>query len=739
MKIFTKKETYNLSENSTLLKISIPRNNEKTLFSAEYLFTAIHGIITHNNEKNIPFCFEITSSIEGIVFYVMAPKEYSEFIQNQIYAQYPDSEIVKTDDYINLFLNFRYFSLKELSLDRSYIFPLNTFTESEIDPLSSVTSTLSKINQEGIITIQLLIKPVSNKWHKKGLQYISRIKSGKTFFDILKTSQNITVKKEISLEKQNEISEIERKISKVGFECSIRIAISINNQGESDNLMQNIIASFNQYTNPRINSFKVKNIEKNMYLKFSKRNFGKNKFILNTEELASLYHLPNITVETPLIAYSKTKKIEPPLSLPTENVISIGTTVFRHINKTFGIQKEDRRRHMYILGKTGSGKSTMMENMIIQDIINGDGVGVIDPHGDLAEDLLNFIPPQRINDVVLIDPSDSEYPISINLLELKNQEIKDLVADNIIEVFKKYFDSWGPRLEYILHNTILTLIQVKNTSLLGIQRMLTDRNYRNKILKQLEDPVLLKFWEEEFKDMGKNPKLVSEAIAPIQNKVGRFLSSATIRNIVGQVTSTIDLESMINSKKIIIINLSQGKIGEENVSLLGSLLITRLQSAAMQRVSINESQRPDFYLYIDEFQNFATKAFIKILSEARKYRLNLILTHQYISQVEEDVQNAIFGNIGTFISFVVGNQDSLILENEFVPSVTSEDLISLERYHFYIKLMIDNMISKPFSAISLPLQYQRNDNKAKTIKVSRERYGRSKKIIEDKIKRWYEN
>ena len=732
----------------TVLRIAVPKNNDKTPLSGEQLFTSIHGILDDKKISKNHFSLEIVSSKEGISFYVVIPKEYKDFVKGQVYAQYPSAEIIETDDYTKKFHEYKYFFSSEISFGKEYIFPIRTFPNFDVDPLSSITSAMgSKINESDIASIQILVRPINNTWQYKSRQYVEKIKNnkGNNFINFFSTnSDSKKTEKVISNLEENELTEIEKKVLKVGYIFTIRI-ISLSNTFENPKEnVSNVVASFKQFTSPHLNHFiEVKESSKknSIFDNFKDRYMSKNiKNILNVEELASLYHLPNLSVETPSIIYSKAKKSESPLDLPTENVNFIGLTNFRGINKKFGIKKEDRRRHMYILGKTGTGKSTMMKNMIIQDIQSGFGVGIFDPHGELAEDILNYIPSSRINDVVIIDPSDTDNPVSINLLDLKDKNLKDLIADNIVAVFKKHFDSWGPRLEYLLHNCILTLLQVENTSLLGIQRILVDKKYRETIIKQIDDPILLRFWKEEYESMEKNPRLTSEAIAPIQNKVGRFLSSATIRNLVGQVTSTIDLEEIMNSKKILIVNLSQGKIGEESASLLGGMLITRLQSAAMQRVRIvNEEEREDFYLYVDEFQLFATNAFAKILSESRKYRLNLILAHQYISQLEEDIQNAIFGNIGTIISFVVGPRDSEVLEKEFVPVFTGEDLISLEKHHFYIRLMIDGMISKPFSGISMDIQFLKNDNKNKAINVSKEHYSRKKEIVEDKINRWSNN
>lgn len=351
-----------------------------------------------------------------------------------------------------------------------------------------------------------------------------------------------------------------------------------------------------------------------------------------------------------------------------ENEINFfGQTNYRHEQRKFGIKTDDRRRHMYIIGKTGMGKTTMLENMIIQDINNGHGVAYIDPHGDTAERLLEHIPPQRINDVVYFNPSDLRYPISFNVLESVDYDQKHLVASGLMAVFTKIWANlWSARMEYILNNTILALLEVPGNSLLGIMRMLVDKTFRKRIVSRVKDPMIKSFWTEEFANY--NDRFRQEAIAPIQNKVGQFLSSSIIRNIVGQTKSSIDLRDVMDSGKILIMNLSKGRIGEDASALLGAMMITKLQLAAMSRVDIPEGQRRDFYLYVDEFQNFSTESFASILSEARKYRLNITLAHQYVAQLSDEVRAAVFGNVGTLVSFRIGAEDADELEKEFTLS-----------------------------------------------------------------------
>jgi CxxC-x17-CxxC domain-containing protein len=419
-------------------------------------------------------------------------------------------------------------------------------------------------------------------------------------------------------------------------------------------------------------------------------------------------------------------------------ILTFGETTFRNQSFRFGIKRDDRRRHMYTIGKTGMGKSTLLENMIVKDIYAGEGVAVVDPHGDLAEKVMRYIPKERVNDVIYFNPADTEYPIAFNVVEQVEPELRYLVASGLIEVFRKLWaDSWGPRLEYILRNTILAILDYPSATLLAVTRMLSDKEFRKKIVDKVQDPVVKSFWMKEFASYA--DKFATEAVSPIQNKVGQFLSSSLIRNIVGQVRSSIDIRRVMDENKILIMNLSKGRIGEDNSALLGAMMITKIQLAAMSRVNIPEEERRDFYLYIDEFQEFSTESFASILAEARKYRLNLTMSHQYIEQLPDAVKAAIFGNIGTLISFRVGATDAEELVKEFAPTFTEEDLVNIPKYEMYLKLMIEGVASDPFSARGLPplTKGQETGNMEKAIKVSRERYTKHKSIVEDKIYRFH--
>lgn len=451
--------------------------------------------------------------------------------------------------------------------------------------------------------------------------------------------------------------------------------------------------------------------------------------------------MPTIYVKTPGIHWVMTRRFEPPHNLPSPESPNtpIGFTNFRGTDIHFGLKPIDRARHTYIIGKTGMGKSTLLENMIYSDILSGRGVAIIDPHGDLADTILAHIPKSRTNDIVLFDPSDKEFPIGFNMLDNPNPELRSIVASGLVSIFKKMFaESWGPRLEYILRNTILSLLFIPESTLISIPLMLTHEAYRKKIVAKLPDPILVQFWEKEFAAMA--PSMMSEAVNPILNKVGQFLSSPLLRNILGQPKNPFSLRWVMDNGKIFIVNLSKGKIGEDASALLGAMMVTKFQIEAMTRADVAEKDRRDFGLYVDEFQNFATDSFATILSEARKYKLSLTMANQYIAQMPETVQDAVFGNVGTLLSFQVGHHDAVTLSEVYGGEdiITPHDLTNLRKYDIYTKLLIDGMPSPVFSATTFAPLHERievkeEQSKETLLRVSREKYTKSREFVEKKI------
>lgn len=508
-----------------------------------------------------------------------------------------------------------------------------------------------------------------------------------------------------------------------------------------------MVGAFQQFSLPDLNHFSITSLARDRNSKLFKNIIHRNQnnpFPLSQEELATMYHLPTENVTSAGISWVESPKLEPPVHLPSEQekeITLIGKTNFRNDKVNYGIRSIDRRRHVYVIGKTGMGKSTLLENMIASDIANGKGVAVIDPHGDLAEATMQFVPKNRTNDVIVFDPSDREFPVAFNMLEGKDRNQRGLISSGLVGVIKKLnADSWGPRLEHFLRNTILALVCAPDTTMLGIIKMLVDKSYREKILKFVDDPMVRSFWETEFSALSASK--LAEAIGPIQNKVGQFLSDPVIRNIVGQPKSTLDIRSAMDTGKIIIVNLSKGKIGEDNSAMLGSLLITKFQIDAMSRADIAEKDRRDFSLFVDEFQNFATDSFAVILSEARKYKLSLTMANQYIAQMSDEVSAAVFGNVGSLVSFQVGIDDAKVFAEQFdEDKILPIHLASIPKYKIYNRIMVDGMTTPVFSADTLPppelIHHESPEIRAqKIINFSRNRYAQPREAVEDKILRW---
>jgi len=756
----------------TILRILVPKNNEKTPLAAEQMFAALHGIFKKDAPHQEYIGFEIAARDKYVEFYTCIPLHLKDFVQGQIYAQYPTAEIAEVNDYtLDEIDRMRNNQLKlcgtELNLSNVDVYPIKTFLNFEVDPLAAITAVMSKVEKDEQIWIQILVKPVSENWQQKGVSHIKNIKAGgggpgflsEVFSHIFSAMAGIisTIisgatpegnkakseeKKEVQLSGTEEaaLKGIETKVTKLGFETKIRLLALATNENTAKAKILSVVGAFKQFNILNMNGFQTGDPTDSIqfWQEYHQRTFFEDGYILNTEELASIYHLPSISVATPNIVWAGSKKGEPPADLPIEDNVSqddltiFAKTDFRHLTHKFGIKIPDRRYHMYAIGKTGTGKSTMLENMAIDDIKEGRGLAVVDPHGDLINHIMDYIPDERIKDVVIFSPADRMFPVAFNPLENVDPDLKNIVASGVVGIFKKIFgESWGPRLEYILRNTVLALLDYPNATMLGITRMLVDKQFRDKVVSAVTDSVIKDFFISEFEQY--DPKFRTEAIAPIQNKVGQFLSSSTIRNIVGQPKSTINLSEIMDSGKIFLVNLSIGEIGEDASALLGALVITKIQLASMQRTVMPEEERRDFYLYVDEFQNFATDSFAVILSEARKYRLNIIMTNQYIAQMPEEVRDAVFGNVGTLISFRVGAPDADVLQKEFEPIFEAIDLVNLDNYHIYVKMSIDGVTCPAFSAKTLPRSQEKYQNRNKILDFSRAHYSRKREYVENKI------
>ncbi len=721
-----------------LLEVKNSRESEETPAAMEQVYAALGATAGHGGflaslfgPRHAPkfFSLELVSVNSRLHFFIGMPSLSQSYVESQITAQYPKVLLSLSPDYVPHFFTLPHTSA-HLTLSNSFYYPLKTYKDvKELDVLASVLGQMAKLPNDEAATVQIWISPAGHSWQHTAASVVAR-----GIPDLSSPTPG-------RMKPHPHARLIETKIAQVGFSAAVRIATVAANEHRANELLQSLGGTFGVYTLGGGNSLQLtepafwnkKRLEKAMITR-SGDLLPRNQ-ILNASELASLWHPPGLTLSMiKNISWGSQLTGEAPENLPiaTDSEEEKKEINFfakaEHKNKltTFGIKKDDRRRHMYIIGKTGTGKSTMIANMAINDMKNGEGVAVVDPHGDLCDILLDYVPSHRINDVVYLDPADIEYPFHLNPLEVRNPAYKELVSSGIVSIFYKlYHLSWGPRLEYILRNTILTLTNVPGSTLLQVPELLTNETYRAKVIEKMTDQVLKNFWLNEFAKM--SPQMRSEAVSPILNKVGQFLSSQTIRNIVGSSVSTIDLEDLMNQGKIVLVNLSQGKLGEDTSALLGAMIITKMQLAAMNRVYLAEGDRKDFYLYVDEFQNFATTSFIKILSEARKYRLDLILANQYIGQIDEDVQSAIFGNAGSIISFGVGAADARLLTREFGEKYEESELVALGNYETMLKLSIDNHMSLPFSAKTLPLPKSRNQNREKVIRASRERY--TKRVV----------
>jgi hypothetical protein len=755
---------------SDLLILEIPRANDKSELAAEQLFASLHGILRDKNELKLSkgiqehLSFEIASVDGQIRFYAWVPRALRSFVEGQIYSQYPSVQISEAgEDYFTHEDKHSVIYSAELKLTDNEMLPIKTFQNFEVDPLAGITGSLAKLESTGEeVWVQILARPIADDWHKASDRWIRDLRKGKLATNNFNFTWIVELlgalwrppedgkgiggaTKELSDRDKTRISEAEKKATKLGYQVKIRLVYLGESTINARLRMQAIVGTFKQFNSTNLNGFKVSNasFKREDLTRYQARGFIDNGFVLNIEELASVFHLPHTNVETPNVVWASTKNAEPPAKLPIitgnsaidENISAFGMTNFRGINHQFGMYRSDRSRHVYVIGQTGAGKTGTLELFALSDIFHGQGYAIIDPHGDFAMNNMRFIPGGRLDDVVYFNPADTAYPIGFNPLEVtdQNQNQKPNISSEVIGVLKRMFgESWGPRLEYILRYTILALLDRPETTMLDITRMLTDKKFRQETLDYCKDTVVLNFWKIEFASW--NDKFAAEAVAPVLNKVGAFTANPIIRNIIGQPKSSFNIRKMMDEGKILVVNLSKGLIGEDNAGILGAFIITKIQLAAMSRSDIDkiEDRRP-FYLYVDEFQNFATDSFATILSEARKYGLNLTVANQYISQMNETVRDAVFGNVGTMISFRISADDAPILAKQFEPQFEPTDLLQMHNRNFIINMVIKGEKAPAFNATTLTLPTPQLDNTGRIIENTRRNYSRSRSEVEQQI------
>ena len=714
-----------------LLQVALPHDNEIKIDAAEQFFANLYSIKKGGRFSFLKpheyLSFEIVGTSQDIRFYISCPEKLRDFVERQVYSSYPVAEVREVPEY-NIFSKTGKVAFASLKLSGPNFFPIKTYKDLPVDSISAITTALSKMEEGEGAVIQILIAPADNKWRKQGKSYVSQLRS-KAVGESPKPAD------------PKVIEGVENKCSKPGFFTAIRIVVSAKDLPTANAHLKNIKGAFAQFNNPILNRFTTAKIrlKKAFMIDFIYRYFPifGSLPVLTSEELASIYHFPNKAVETPNIFWLNAKRAPAPPQLPQKGIY-IGKNIFRGVEKPVYLDEKARRQHVYIIGKTGVGKTELLKSMVLQDIRKGRGVIVIDPH-DAIDSILEQIPPERAEDVILFDPAEVQRPMGLNLLEAYTEEQKHFLVSSIIGLMYKLFDPHqtgiiGPRFEHAIRNAMLTVMSRPGSTFVEVVRCLTDPSFVQDILPEVKDPVVRRYWTDQIARTADFHK--SEVLDYIVSKFGRFVTNKLIRNIIGQSKSSFDFRKAMDAKKIILLKLSKGKIGEENAIFLGLVLIPKILIAAMSRQDTPEEQRVDTYMYVDEFQNFATPDFVQILSEARKYHLNLTVANQFIAQMEEDIKNAVFGNVGTIIAFRVGVADASFLAREFQPIFSEADLINIEKYNAYVKTIVQNEPLPPFSVNmyrDLSKDY-RNPKVAEMIKeLSRLRYGKDKAMVETEI------
>lgn len=725
------REEYSLG--FVLMEVSVPKDNEIKIDAAEQMIASLHSVYKSgrwSQYKQDHFSFEIVARREDIRFYVGAPAELKDMVEKQIHGAYPGAQIKEVEDY-NIFSENGAVAFQAMGLKQDNIYPIQTYKDLPNDPLLSLTSTLAKMGDGEGAVIQILAAPAGGKIQDSGFNYVSQYKKSEA--DPEKASYSDAPAK---------LEAISNKASKPQFKITLRIVVSSPTKAQADAHMRNITSAFTQFTSAQ-NSLSSGSVwpEGLFMVEFIYRHrplFGRGEFVLSNEELATLFHFPNGQIVTPHINWLSAKSAPAPAAIPTKGMY-LGKSVYRGITRPVYISEADRQRHMYIVGKTGTGKSEFLKDMIMQDIQAGEGVCVIDPHGELVDDLMEFMPVERAEDVIYFDPSDVKRPMGLNIMEAHTEDEKHFVVGSIINLMYKLYDPHktgiiGPRFEHAIRNAMLTVMYEEGATFIEVVRILTDSKYVQQILPKVKDPIIRRYWTDQIAQTSDFHK--SETLDYIVSKFGRFITNKMMRNIIGQSKSAFDFRQVMDEQKILLINLSKGKIGEENSSFLGLIFVPRILMAALSRQNLPQQQRKNFYLYVDEFQNFATSDFAVIMSEARKYALNLVVANQFLGQIEEEVKAAVIGNVGTLISFRVGVSDAQFLQSEFQPLFSESDLTNIDRFNVFIKTIVKNQPQPPFTMDLTKdieaIERMRKPELAQQIKeLSRLKYGEDVDVIEE--------
>ncbi len=765
---FSTLQKIRLSLNYVLLLVELPKyhylpKTDSQVKVADEI-NNFENFINSLTKVKYPIVFEIATPHYGeeIFFYIAVPRKYMEAIRKAIISFWPGSEVILIKEDYNIFNPDGVTLGSYVKLKNHHFRPIKTYREialGNLDPLDAFLAAFNKLRKEGEgLAYQVIIKPLGGKESKKIKKVIEELKKGEKFEEvitpkvfppsILKTTEQ---KEKEEAEKAKEkrvvdeylIKNLEAKMVKPFFEVNIRLLMSASNVFDAEEILSTIESAFYQYINPGINEFVIHRVKgrtlKNLIYEFSFRLFNKKqKTILNSEEIASIIHFPTSYSKSPIIHWLTSRTAPPPTNLPREGII-LGESWYQGMREIVRIKRNDRRRHIYVIGQTGTGKTTLLKNMAEQDIKNGDGICFIDPHGDVAQEILGLIPKERIDDVIYFNPGDIRRPIGLNILEYNPNfpEQKTFIINTLIEIIDKLYNlslTGGPMFEQYLRNALLLIMDDPSWgyTLLEVSRVFVDQRFRGELLSKCKNYPVVEFWTKQAPVVGGELSL-ENMITWITSKLNPFITNDFVRPIIAQPKSAIDFRYLMDNRKILIVNLSKGKIGETSAYLLGMILVAKILSAAFSRVDIPEEQRKDFYLYIDEFQNFAFKGIASILSEARKYRLSLVLAHQYIKQLPEEIASAVFGNIGTIMCFRVGSEDADFLEKQFSPIFTKVDLVNIPNYNLYLKLLIDGYVSDAFNIRTFPPSEPNMELAQKVMELSMLKYGKAREDIEKEI------